>query len=189
MPDQYPDSEHRPPLRVYGWAFDDEYMLELARRRRFTFSVREYNRRYFGNVDTYNFADLTEEHLTNKGLRQSLQILAQLAVKDYIRESLHICPDIERPYAYDRKNVLVVWTNYNMPWKFRLYDTYTREGRTGKWKSKEKFLQETMNEGLPVGVERSEPLWWRSKEDPVSATGWYSLFKTIADECLAALRT
>ena len=143
-------------------------MLEIARRRRLTFSVKEYNQRYFGNVDTYNFADLTEEHITHKELGQSLLDLAQLSVRDYIGQSLHIWTTIERPYAHDRKTVLVMWTNYNMQWRFRLYDSNFKEGLTGRWRRRKERLQAALNESLPFGVEPSEPLWWWSKEDPVS---------------------
>ena len=158
-------------------------MLQLARRRRLTFRVREYNHRYFGNVDTYNFADLTEEHLTNPQLRHSLQILALIAVKRYFLESLHCCPDIEQPYAPDFKNVLVVWTNYDVHRKYRAYDTFYMGVRKGGWKKMRRFLREAMNECLPAGSEPSRPMWWWSKEDPVSVTRTHSLLQLLTTTC------
>ena len=161
-------------------------MLELARRRRLTFRVREYNHHYFGNVDTYNFADLTEEHLTNKQLRQSLQALAVLAVERYFRKSLGFCPEIEQPYAPDFKNVLVVWSNYDMHVKYRAYDSYIRGAQKGGWKKIRRFLQEAMNECLPAGSEPSRPMWWWATEDPVSVTR-HSRYP-VTDDCLVAFR-
>ena len=146
-------------------------MLELARRRRLTFKVDEHDRRYFGNVTTYNFADLTEEHLTNKELRQSLQILAAFAVRRHFRTSLGFCPEIEQPYAPDFKNVLVVWTNYDMHVKYRVYDTFIMGVRKGGWKKIKKFLREAMNECLPAGSGPSRPMWWWATGDPVSLIG------------------
>ena len=146
-------------------------MLELARRRRLTFEVDEYDRPHFGNVDSYNFADLTEEHLTNKKLRDQLEILAGLAVESYFRKSLHFCPEIEQPYAPDFKNVLVVWTNYDMHRRYRAYDTYIMGVRKGGWKKIRGFLREAMNECLPAGSEPSRPMWWWATEDPVSLVG------------------
>ena len=156
-------------------------MLQLARRRRLTFRVGEHSHRYFGNVDTYNFADLTEEHLTNKQLQELLHILARFAVIDYLRDSLHFCPEVERPYAPDRKNVLVVWTNYDVHRKYRAYDTLHMGVRNGGWKKMRRFLREAMNECLPAGSEPSRPMWWWSKEDPVSLVSQHSRYALTDD--------
>ena len=161
-------------------------MLELARRRRLTFDVGRHNHCYFGNVDTYNFADLTEEHLTNEELRPRLRKLARIAVELYFTKSTGFCLDIQQPYAPDFKSVLVVWTNYDMHVKYQAYDAYIRGAQKGGWKKIRRFLQEAMNECLPAGSEPSQPVWWWATEDPVSVTS-HSRYP-VSDDCLVAFR-
>ena len=60
----------RAPRFLFGWAFNRAWTLELARRRRLTFDVPHYFRRYLGGCETFNFADMTEDHLKLPMLRK-----------------------------------------------------------------------------------------------------------------------
>ena len=145
-------------------------MLLLARRRRLIFTVPKSFRRFFevDDDDTFNFGDLTEEHLNNPPLRKFLQGIASAKVITYFGRKTGVLLSIERPIALDSAVMLALWSNYDVAEKsapFRvLYD----------WEQSKTFLNDAMNECLPYGSEPSELLWWWSMKN-----GWVSFCRLV----------
>ena len=142
------------PRFLFGWAFNRAWTLELARRRRLTFDVSQYFRRHFGGCETFNFADVTEDHLKLPMLRQFLGEVAFECVCDYIEHETHAQFDIREPVSDKWDRMFVLWTNYDMK------ESYRRFQITATWWKVKEFMDEAMNEGLPAGSDRSESLWW-----------------------------
>ena len=177
----------KPPRRIYGWTFDDSYMLALAARRGLSFKPHRTIRHLFGGRETVKFSELTEDHFRDEELIHSLERIARSKVLVYFAGQTGTSLKVETAISPERKSVVVVWTNYDMHRKHRLYDTFHMGVRKGGWKMMKEFLQEAMNEGLPAGVEPSEPMWWWSKGRPVSVIRSPSLC-AVTDECFVALR-
>ena len=146
----------KPPRRIYGWIFDDSYMLALAARRRLSFKQHKRIRHLFGGDETFNFGDLTEEHFRNEELMDTLRTIALSKALIYFAGTTGTCLEVETVPSPRWQRVLVVWTNYNMGSTYTLYE----EWREGGWKKMKKFLNDAMNECLPPGTEREELLWW-----------------------------
>ena len=144
----------RAPRFLFGWAFNRAWTLELARRRRLTFDVSRYFRRHFGGCETFNFADVTEDHLKLPMLRQFLGEVAFECVCEYIEHETHAQFDIREPVSDKWDRMFVLWTNYDMK------ESYRRFQITATWWKVKEFMDEAMNEGLPAGSDRSESLWW-----------------------------
>ena len=142
------------PRFLYGWAFNRAWTLELARRRRLTFNVERSFRRRLGGSDSFNFGDVTEDHLNLPSLREYLDEMAFQCVRDYIRRETHARFTIQRPVSDKWDRVIVLWTNYDMR------ESYQRFQMFATWSKVKDFMNETMNEGLPSDSDRSEPLWW-----------------------------
>ena len=145
----------KPPRRIYGWMFDDSYMLALASRRGLSFEPGPHTRRLLGGHETFNFSDLTEEHFRNERLMRSLQSTAEWVVLLHFKSQTGLSFQVESA-ASPYKRVLVAWTNYDMGTTYASYD----ERRVGGWMSVKEFLDKEMNECLPSGTGRCELVWW-----------------------------
>ena len=144
----------RAPHFLFGWAFNRAWTLDVARRRRLTFNVQPYFRRYLGGRETFNFADVTEDHLKPTMLRTYLCARAFQCVREYIRRETRAQFDIREPVSDKWGMIFVLWTNYD------LRESYQRFQTTATWWQVKEFMDEVMNEGLPAGSDRSESLWW-----------------------------
>ena len=136
-------------------------MILLAQRRRLTFPLHGDIRHLFRNHDgdTFNFGDLTEEHLNDGPLRKYLQLIARMRVLGYFARNTGAVLTIERHIALETSWMLVLWNNYNVADKFASFQALNN------WEQSKTFLNEAMNECLPHGSESSEPLWWWSFEN------------------------
>ena len=167
----FPSPDHpNPPHRLYGWTFEYSYMLLLARRRRLTFTVHKGIRHLFEDLDgdTFNFGDLTEEHLSDASLQKYAQDVARLKVLTYFASKTGAMLSVDQPIALKTTWMLVLWTNYDVAEKyapFRLLDN---------WERSKTFLNDAMNECLPYGSEPSQLLWWWSMDN-----GWVSHYLLV----------
>ena len=146
----------KPPRRIYGWTFDDSYMLALAARRGLSFKPHRTIRHLFGGRETVKFSELTEDHFRNEELIHSLERIARSKVLVYFAGQTGTCLKVETAISPERKSVVVVWTNYDMGPTYALYEGW----REGGWRGVKQFLDDAMNECLPYGAARSELLWW-----------------------------
>ena len=144
----------RAPRFLFGWVFNHDWTLELARRRGLTFDVQPYFRRYLGGSETFNFADVTEDHLKLPMLQRHLRAKAFQCVCKYVRLETHAQFVIREPVSDKWDSMFVLWTNYD------LRESYQRFQLTATWWKVKEFMDEAMNEGLPAGSDRSESLWW-----------------------------
>ena len=149
----------RAPRFLFGWAFNGAWTLELARRRRLTFNVQPYFRRYLGGRETFNFADVTEDHLNLPSLREYLGEVAFRRVCSYIQGETHAYFTIKQPVSDKWNRMFVLWTNYDMRESYRGFLI------TATWSQVKDFMDELMNEGLPSDSDRSESLWWWSHDN------------------------
>ena len=162
LPNEYlPHLEEgaRAPRLLFGWAFNQEWMLELARRRRLTFDVQRSFRRHFGGCGTFNFADVAEDHLHLPSLRQYLGVVAFRCVRIYIQHKTHAHFTVEPPVSDKWNSMFVLWTNYDIK------DSYRGFQATATWSQVKDFMDELMNEGLPSDSDRSQSLWWWSHDN------------------------
>ena len=111
----------KPPRRIYGWMFDDSYMLALASRRGLSFEPGPHTRRLLGGHETFNFSDLTEEHFRNERLMRSLQSTAEWVVLLHFKSQTGLSFQVESA-ASPYKSVLVAWSNYDMGTTYASYD-------------------------------------------------------------------
>ena len=147
------------PHFLFGWAFDRSRFLDIARRRRLTFDVEPCYRRRLDSSDTFNFGDLTEDHLSKPKLVEYLHNAAFVFLYSYILQQTHAQFTI-RPMLSSRwKSMFALWTNYDIKEKYSTFKVLT------KWPKVKKFMNEILNEGLPPGSERSEPLWYWSVDN------------------------
>ena len=140
------------PHFLFGWTFNRAWTLELARRRGLAFDVHPNFRQYLGGYDTFNFADVTEDHLKLPSLSRFLHAKAFFRVCKYIRLETHAQFAIREPVSDKWNSMFVLWTNYDVK------ESYQRFQLTATWLKVKEFMDELMNEGLPAGSGRSESL-------------------------------
>ena len=136
-------------------------MLLLARRRRLSFPVHSGIRHLFRDHDgdTFNFGDLTEEHLSDPDFRKYARDIARMKVLRYFAGETGALLTIEQPIALEEDWVMVLWNNYNVAAKFASFQAFNN------WEQSKTFIHDAMNECLPYGSEPSELLWWWSMEN------------------------
>ena len=162
LPNEYlPHLEEgaRAPRFLFGWTFNRAWTLELARRRRLTFKVERSFRRHLGGNETFNFGDVTEDHLNLPSLRRYLGEVAFRRVRSYIQGETHAYFTIKQPVSDKWNRMFVLWTNYDMRESYRGFLI------TATWSQVKDFMDELMNEGLPSDSDRSESLWWWSHDN------------------------
>ena len=146
----------RAPRFLFGWAFNRDWTLEVARRRRLTFNVERSFRRYLGGYETFNFGDVSEDHSNLPSLRTYLEELALRCFCSYIRTETRAHFTMAQPVTDKWDRILFLWTNYDMRESYQCFQ------RHAMWSDVEDFMDELMNEGLPSDSERSKAMWWWS---------------------------
>ena len=157
LPNEYlPHLEEgtRAPQFLFGWAFNRAWTLELARRRRLTFNVSHCFRRHLGGRETFDFGDVTEDHLKHPMLGEYLEDMAFRCVRKYIERETHAYFAVRPPVSDKWDRMFVLWTNYDIRESYKCFQL------TATWWKVKEFMNDVMNEGLPAGSDRSEPLWW-----------------------------
>ena len=147
------------PRFFFGWAFDKSSFLGVARRRRLTFTVNSYYRRRFGGLETFNFGDLTEDQVNNPALTEYLHSAAAIYVHSYILQQTRAHFTVEHMLSQRWTMMYALWTNYDIKKKYSVFKAIT------DWEKVETFMDELLNECLPLDSERSEPLWWWSVDN------------------------
>lgn len=146
------------PYRLYGWPFSEDYMLDYARRHRLVFTVIPYYQKIFGDVDYFNYGDVTDDHLADEQLFHHLRRKSLLDVMAYFqREGGAFDLRIDLPLSQEWRRILVVWSTKDYEEMYNGYKWY------GDWSKVEKFIDDALNECLPEGCERRTSLaWWKT---------------------------
>ena len=157
-PDDLPQSGKGVPHRLYGWPFSEDYMLDYARRHRLVLKVIPHYRKVFGDVDYFNYGDITDDHLADEQLFHHLRRMALLnVISHFHREGGAFDLKIDLPLSQEWRRILVVWSTKDYEEMYNGYKWY------GDWPKVEKFIDDALNECLPEGCERRTSLaWWKT---------------------------
>ena len=150
-----------PPHFIYGWAYDEDYMIAYARQHKLTFVVVPSISARFGGKTEYNYGDLTDEDLTHEPLLLTLRRQSATDALSHFVEHTGASLTVKRPLSPKYKRMVVLWSNYNVEDKFAEYEFL------GTWKTVFAFLDNAMNECILSGAERAELQWYWSTENQV----------------------
>ncbi|RDX41258.1 hypothetical protein OH76DRAFT_1489642 [Lentinus brumalis] len=99
------------PYLLYGWPFNQDNMIQYAKRHSLVYQTTENNRAAFGGVDEFNFNQITDDHLKNHSWMRSYgRIATRLVLRKLIKATgLHV--ELGRPFTFEYDNMLVLWSN------------------------------------------------------------------------------